>query len=211
MPEQNILAPFHFLELSLRQEIISKGRIRHFPAGEDLVREGQFIAGFPLVLHGLIRVTKKNTEGNELLLYYLREKEVCAMSLTCCMTRQVSQVNATAEEPVEAMIIPVEYLDIWMDKYPTWKQFVMQTFQNRFRELVDIVEAIAFMNLDERLIRFFEERFTKTGIKTYEGTHQDLALQLNSSREVISRLLKKLENQGSIKLSRNFIDFTGLV
>ena len=87
----------------------------------------------------------------------------------------------------------------------------MLTFQNRFRELIDTIDAIAFMKLDDRLIRFFEERYAKTGLATYEGTHQDLALKLNSSREVISRLLKKLENQDKIKIARNFIDFSGLV
>lgn len=211
MLEENLLSSFTFLEPELQKEILENGRYKTFEAGENLIREGQYIAGFPLVIKGLIRVTKKNLDGNELLLYYLKENEVCAMSLTCCMTRQVSQVNAVAEESVRVIILPVEYLDIWINKYPFWKQFVMQTFQNRFRELIDVVEAIAFMKLDERLIRFFEERHSKTGSKTYEGTHLDLAMQLNSSREVISRLLKKLENQGKVIMYRNFIDYSGLL
>lgn len=208
---QMLMNSFPFLESGLADEIIQSGRLKVFTEGEELVHEGQFISGFPIILRGLIRVTRRNTDGNELLLYYLKEKEMCAMSLTCCMARQTSQVNAVAEELVEAIIVPVEYLDIWINKYPVWKQFVMQTFQNRFRELIETVDAIAFMKLDDRLIRFFEERYAKTGLSTYDGTHQDLALKLNSSREVISRLLKKLENQGKIKLSRNFIDFSGLV
>ena len=211
MLEENLLNTFLFLEPELQKEILKTGREKTFELGENLIREGQYIAGFPLVLKGLIRVTKKNSDGNELLLYYLKENEVCAMSLTCCMTRQMSQVNAVAEEPVHVIILPVESLDIWMNKYPLWKQFVMQTFQNRFRELIDVIEAIAFMNLDDRLIRFFVERFSKTGQRTYDGTHLDLALQLNSSREVISRLLKKLENQGKVKMNRNFIDYSRLL
>lgn len=211
MLEEKLLSSFAFLEPELQNEILENGRYKTFEAGENLIREGQYIAGFPLVIQGLIRVTKRNQDGNELLLYYLKENEVCAMSLTCCMTRQVSQVNAVAEETVKVIILPVEYLDIWINKYPFWKQFVMQTLQNRFRELVDVVEAIAFMKLDERLIRFFEERHSKTGSKTYEGTHLDLAMQLNSSREVISRLLKKLENQGKVIMYRNFIDYSGLL
>ena len=206
-----LMNAFPFLEAALAEEIIRSGRLKNYMEGEELVHEGQFISGFPIVLSGLIRVTRRNSDGNELLLYYLKEKEMCAMSLTCCMARQRSQVNAVAEETVEAIIVPVEYLDIWINKYPVWKQFIMQTFQNRFRELIDTVDAIAFMKLDDRLVRFFEERHAKTGLPTYEGTHQELALKLNSSREVISRLLKKLENQGKIKISRNFIDFSKLV
>lgn len=206
-----LMNAFPFLEIELAEEIVRSGKLKSYTEGEELVHEGQYISGFPIVLRGLIRVTRRNSDGNELLLYYLKEKEMCAMSLTCCMARQQSQVNAVAEETVEAIIIPVEYLDIWINKYPVWKQFVMQTFQNRFRELIDAIDAIAFMKLDDRLIRFFEERYAKTGLQTYEGTHQELAFKLNSSREVISRLLKKLENQGKIKISRNFIDFSKLV
>jgi len=98
-----------------------------------------------------------------------------------------------------------------MNKYPGWKQFVMQTFQNRFRELINTIDSIAFLKLDERLIRYLTDRYKQTGIAKLYETHQDLALKLNTSREVISRLLKKLENDGKIKLSRNFIDFTRLV
>jgi CRP/FNR family transcriptional regulator len=102
-------------------------------------------------------------------------------------------------------------LDKWMSTYPSWKQFVMQTFQNRFRELIDTIDSIAFLNLDERLVRYFKDRNEKSGLTTLNETHQDLALRLNTSREVISRLLKKMEKEGKIKLSRNFIDFSNLM
>lgn len=187
------------------------GTKKIFLPNEILIREGQFISNFPLVINGLIRITRNNEEGNELLLYYLRENEVCAMSLTCCMANQTSNVNAVAEEKTEVILLPVDLLDKWMCKYPTWKQFVMQTFQIRFRELINTVDSIAFMKLDERLVKYFTDRFQKSGVTSLNITHQDLALQLNTSREVISRLLKKLENDNKIKLSRNFIDFSNLV
>jgi len=202
---------YNFLEKELQDEIISKGVRKSFEPGEMLIREGQFIASFPLVLKGLIRVSRTNEEGNELLLYYLKEDEVCAMSLTCCMARQTSNINALAEKRTEVIQLPVELLDEWISKYPGWKQFVMQTFQNRFKELINTIDAIAFMKLDERLIKYFVDRHKNSGTTTFSGTHQDLALQLNTSREVVSRLLKKLENDGKIKLSRNFIDFTRLL
>mgnify|MGYP001023283969 FL=1 len=133
------------------------------------------------------------------------------MSLTCCMTNLKSTVNAVAEEETSVILLPVHLLDNWICKYPSWKNFVMQTFQNRFRELIETIDSVAFLNLDERLVRYFTDRFKKTGQTTLNETHQELALKLNTSREVISRLLKRLENDKKIKLSRNFIDFSPLV
>jgi len=202
---------FIFFEKALQDEIKQIGVQKTFAPGEVLIREGQYISSFPLVLNGLIRVSRINIEGNELLLYYLKSSEVCAMSLTCCMTNLKSNVKAIAEEETEVIMLPIGLLENWMCKFPTWKQFVMQTFQNRFRELIETIDSIAFLNLDERLIRYFIDRSNNSGITTITETHQDLALKLNTSREVISRLLKKLENDGKIKLSRNFIDFTNLV
>lgn len=202
---------YHFFEKELQEEILKTGILKSFQPNDVLIREGQYITSFPLVLKGLIRVTRNNNDGNELLLYYLKQNEVCAMSLTCCMTNLTSNVKAVAEEETEVIMLPVEMLDNWMCKYPGWKQFVMQTFQNRFRELIDTVDAIAFLKLDERLVRYFIDRYKQTGTAKLNETHQDLALRLNTSREVISRLLKKLEKEGKIKLSRNFIDFTNLV
>lgn len=202
---------YYFLEKPLQDEIQSLGTLKVFQPEEIIIREGQFISSFPLVLRGLIKVSRNNTEGNELLLYYLKKNEVCAMALTCCMTNLKSTVNAVAEEETSVILLPVHLLDVWMCKYPTWKTFVMQTFQNRFRELIDTIDAVAFLNLDERLVKYFIDRYTKTGNTTLSVTHQELALKLNTSREVISRLLKKLENNNKVKLSRNFIDFSQLV
>ena len=202
---------YSFFENELKEEILSIGVKKTFEPNEVLIREGQFIATFPLVLKGLIRVSRTSNEGNELLLYYLKEYEVCAMSLTCCMAHQKSNVNAQAEEQTEVILLPVDKLDLWISKYPSWKQFIMQTFHNRFREMIDTVDSIAFMKLDERLIKYFTDRYKNSRSETFSGTHQDLALQLNTSREVVSRLLKKLEKQGKIELSRNFINYSGLV
>ena len=208
---KNFITQYNFLEKELQNEILQVGVTKTFQAHETLIREGQFITSFPLVLKGLIRISRNNDEGNELLLYYLKENEVCAMALTCCMANLTSNIKAIAEEETEVILIPVALLDNWMIKYVTWKQFVMQTFQNRFRELINTVDSIAFLKLDERLVKYFIDRHQQSGATTFSGTHQDLALQLNTSREVISRLLKKLEKQGKIELSRNFINFSGLL
>jgi CRP/FNR family transcriptional regulator len=202
---------YQFLEKELQKEILQVGVTKTFQPNEVLIREGQFITSFPIVLKGLIRITRNNDDGNELLLYYLKQNEVCAMSLTCCMTNLTSTIKAVSEEETEVIMLPVEMLDNWICKYPGWKQFVMQSFQNRFRELIDTVDSIAFLNLDERLVKYLVERYKQSGTTVLNETHQDLALRLNTSREVVSRLLKKLEKDGKVKLSRNFIDFAELV
>jgi CRP/FNR family transcriptional regulator len=207
----NITKLYSFLENDLLEEIREKGVHKIFSANEPLIREGQFISTFPLVLRGMIRISRTNDDGNELLLYYLKENEVCAMSLTCCMAHLKSNVMAVAEMETEALMLPVELLDKWIYEYPSWRQFVMQTFQSRFRELIETIDSIAFLKLDERLVKYFVDRFQKSGNPTFSGTHQELALQLNTSREVVSRLLKKLEKEGKVELARNFIDFSGLV
>ena len=209
--ENRIATEYHFLEKELQKEILKHGVQKIYNANEVLIREGQFISSFPLIIKGLIRITRNNEDGNELLLYYLKGNEVCAMSLTCCMANLKSNVKAITEMETEVILLPVAMLDKWMCEFPTWRQFVMQTFQNRFRELVDTVDSIAFLKLDERLIKYFTDRYRKSGAQTFSGTHQELALQLNTSREVISRLLKKLEKDGKIELSRNFIDFSNLL
>jgi CRP/FNR family transcriptional regulator len=202
---------YHLLEKELQQEILEIGVPKTFQPNEVLIREGQFITSFPIVLNGLIRITRNNDDGNELLLYYLKQNEVCAMSLTCCMTNLTSTVKAVAEETTEVIMLPVEMLDNWICKYPGWKQFVMESFQSRFRELIDTIDSIAFLHLDERLEKYLTDKHKQTGTTLLNETHQDLALRLNTSREVVSRLLKKLEKDGKINLSRNFIDFANLV
>ena len=209
--EEIVSKQYGFLEKDLRKEILLEGTPKTFKAGETIIREGQFISSFPLVLKGLIRIVRNNEDGNELLLYYLKENEVCAMSLTCCVANLKSTIKATAEENTEVVLLPVELLDKWMCEFPSWRQFIMQTFQNRFRELIYTIDSIAFLKLDERLEKFFTDRYEKTGSTTFSGTHQELAIQLNTSREVISRLLKKLENENKVELSRNFINFSKLL
>ena len=206
-----VLKKYSFLEKELLQEIGISGIIKNFQPNEQLVREGQFITTFPLIISGMVRVSRTNDEGNELLLYYLKENEMCAMSLTCCMSNMKSNVIAVAETATEAIMLPVSLLDKWLREYPMWRQYVMRNFQSRFRELIDTIDSIAFLKLDERLIKFFKDRYEKTGELFFSGTHQELAMQLNTSREVVSRLLKKLENDEKIELSRNYIDFSGLM
>lgn len=210
MVEEIVKKRFPFFESGLRDAILEKGSYREFAAGEELIREDQFIRSFPIVISGLIKVCRTDEAGNELLLYYLRPGEVCTVSLICCMDRTRSRVKALTEEKTEAILVPVELLDSWMTDYQTWKEYVMRSMQMRFDELLDALDSIAFLKMDERLEKFFTDRYHTTGSSIFEGSHQDVAQAMNSSREVISRLLKQMEKKGMLVLSRGSIDYSPL-
>lgn len=210
MEEEIVKKRFPFFESGLRDAILKAGTYREFNAGEELIREDQFIRSFPIVISGVIKVCRTDEAGNELLLYYLRPGEVCTVSLTCCMDRTRSRVKAITEETTAAILVPVELLDNWMTQYQTWKEYVMRSMQKRFDELLDALDSIAFLKMDERLEKFFTDRYKTTGTTLFEGSHQDVAQAMNSSREVISRLLKQMEKRGMVVLSRGRIDYTPL-
>ncbi len=210
MVEEIVKNRFPFFESDLRKAISENGSYKEFEAQTELIREDQFIRSFPIVISGLIKVCRTDDTGNELLLYYLLPGEVCTVSLICCMDRTRSRVKAIAEEETTAILIPVELLDSWMTQFQTWKEYVMRSIQKKYDELLHALDSIAFLKLDERLERFFLDRYRHTGSKLFEGSHQDVALVMNSSREVISRLLKQMERNGLITLSRGKIDYSPL-
>ena len=208
--EEIVRQRFPFFESELRTAISEAGTYKEFEENHELIREDQYIRSFPIVLTGLIKVCRTDEDGNELLLYYMRPGEVCTVSLICCMDRTRSRVKAIAEEPTTVVLLPVELLDNWISQFQTWKEYVMRAMQMRFDELLNALDSIAFLKMDERLERFFVDRYRSTGSRVYEGSHQDVALALNSSREVISRLLKQLEKKGLISLARGRIDYSPL-
>lgn len=202
---------FPFLEKGLIEEISHVSEMRDLTHGQSILGEGDYIKSFPMILAGCLRVVRLSEDGNELLLYYLNQGEICAMALTCCIGLQKSSIKMTAEEDSVILTVPVEYPEKWMSDYRSWKEFMMYSYRKRFDELIEIIDAIAFMKLDERLIRFFRERFRSTGKTVFSGTHQEIALQLNTSREVITRLLRNLERSNLVVTERHFIDYSLLL
>jgi len=201
---------FPFLEKDLVSEIDKASILLELKRDESMLSEGDYIKSFPMVISGCLRVVRLSDDGNELLLYYLNSGEICSMALTCCMGLQKSRIKMIAEEDSVLLTIPVNMPDKWMSDFKSWKEYMMYSYKHRFDELLDTIDSIAFMKLDERLIRFLEERFSSTGKTFFPGTHQDIAEQLNTSREVISRLLKNLENKNLLITERNSVDYTVL-
>lgn len=200
-----------FLEKDLINELSGVSKLQNLDVGESIVDEGEYIKAFPIVIAGTIRVVRLAEDGNELLLYFLKQGEICAMALTCCMGLQKSNIRMTAEEESIILLVPVDKPEKWMSDYRTWKEFMMYSIRKRFDELLDTIDSIAFMRLDERLIRFFQERYRSTGKTVFSGTHHDIAIQLNTSREIISRLLRKLEQKNLVVTERNSVDYTAIV
>jgi CRP/FNR family transcriptional regulator, anaerobic regulatory protein len=192
-------------EVSLIRELEKQGRVHSFNAGETIMDVGQTVRFMPIILKGNIKVTRMDDEGREILLYFVHGVESCAMTFTCCMQQKSSEIKATAEEDTLVIMIPVGLMDEWIVKYPTWKSFVMQTMMQRFNELLKTIDSIAFQKLDERLIQYLKDRSKAAGSSLLNVTHQQIADELATSRVVISRLLKKLENDKKILLYRNQI------
>lgn len=192
-------------EPELQDEINKVGKIISVKAEDVIMDYGQIIRGIPLVLSGSIKIYRMDEDGKELLLYYVNSNESCAMTFTCCMEQKPSEIKAIAEEDVTMISIPVEYMDKWMMKYTTWKNFIMGTIHDRFNELLKTIDLIAFQKLDERLKHYLEQKAKNSGSKVLNLSHEDIATDLATSRVVISRLLKSLENNGLLLLYRNQI------
>jgi CRP/FNR family transcriptional regulator len=160
----------------------------------------------PIVVKGLLRVMRHDDNGNEVFLYYLEGGETCAMSITCCLEQKKSAFHVVAEEDSELWMIPTAYLDSWIQKYPSFRRFVLQSYQMRFDELLHTVDSMVFMNLDERLYKYLLDKKQASGSYVIHKTHQQIADELSTSRVVISRLLKKLEREEKIEQHRNKIE-----
>jgi CRP/FNR family transcriptional regulator len=192
-------------EPELLAEMEAKSMIMQVKGGETMLNPGQTIRAVPIVLSGTFKVSRINEEGQELLLYYVREGESCAMTFTCCMMLHASVIRGTAEEDSELLCIPVDVVDDWMMKYKTWKRFVMNTFLNRFTEVLKSIDDVAFKKLDDRLVNYLKEKSKATGSSLINLSHQRIADELGTNRVVISRLLKRLELDKKLLLYRNQI------
>jgi CRP/FNR family transcriptional regulator len=193
-------------EKGLQEEIATLGKLTEFSAGTTIMDVGQYVKIVPLVIEGSIKVSREDENGHELFLYYLQSGETCSMSFTCCMMNKKSEIRTIAEENTRMIGIPIRYVDEWMSKYQSWKNFVMQTYDQRMMELVRTIDSIAFQHMDERLLNYLHKKAQAIHSKVINATHQEIAYDLNASREAVSRLLKQLENEGQLKLGRNKIE-----
>jgi len=202
----NLLHNFKdIFEPALLEEMLEVGELNSFKEGEIVMDYGKYIRMMPIVLKGTLKVLRMDESRNEILLYYLSSNESCSMAYSCCLEAKKSEIKAIAEDDVEILGIPHEKLDEWICKYPTWKNYIMRSFNDRFLELLKSIESIAFHKLDERLVAYLKEKQRHTGSSVIKASHYLIADELATSRVVISRLLKQLENNKRIILYRNEI------
>ncbi|MEY4150406.1 MAG: hypothetical protein RL555_1010 [Bacteroidota bacterium] len=202
----NWKALFPQFEPALLSIVEKEAVLKEFKAGESIMRTGQFIKSTALVLEGRIKIFREGPEGGEFLMYYLGPGQACAVSMICAIQARASEITARAEEDTQILLLPVQLMDTLTKEYKSWYQFVIQTYRSRFDELLAVIDDVAFRNMDERLALYLKRFQEKTGKKIIELSHQQIAEDLNSSREVISRLLKKMEQRGILKLNRNKIE-----
>jgi len=195
----------NLFEEALLHEISSVGTLKEVPAGFKLMEIGQYIKAMPLLISGAIKILRDDDDGDELLLYFLGQGDTCAMTLTCCLGETKSQIRAIAETDTKLIMIPIRKMEEWTAKYKSWRNFVFESYHGRLMEMLETIDSIAFLKMDERLLKYLKEKAKVNNNNSIHHTHQEIANELHTSRVVVSRLLKNLENQGRIKLNRNNI------
>ena len=197
---------FPHFEPQLIDKIAEASTMRTFNRDEVIMHAGGYFKTTILVVDGLIKLYREGDDGGEYFMYYLEGGEGCALSMICAARNKASEVTGVAVEDTVAILIPLELMDILMRDYKTWYYFVVQTYRSRFEDLLNVIDQIAFKNMDERLLNYLDGQFGEFNTTMLQITHQQIASDLNSTREVISRLLKKMEQNGVIKLHRNAIE-----
>jgi CRP/FNR family transcriptional regulator len=189
----------------LKDEVSNYGQLKKFPAGSVIQQEDSYIKSIPLVLNGSLKVMRTDPEGHEMLLYYITPGESCIMSFLGGIHNETSKVKAVVEEDAEILFIPVEKASEWVKKFPEWSDFIFRLYHKRFEELLSAVNAIAFQKLDTRLLQLLKQKAELYQSKEIKITHQQLADELGTAREAVSRVLKQMENENLVVLSRNKI------
>ncbi len=187
----------------LKDEVSAYGQLKKFPAGSVILQEDSYIKAIPLVLNGSLKVMRTDQDGHEILLYYITPGESCIMSFLGGIHNETSKIKAVVEEDAEILFIPVEKASEWVKKFPEWSDFIFKLYHKRFEELLAAVNAIAFQKLDERLLQLLKQKSDLYQSREIKITHQQLADELGTAREAVSRVMKQMENEGLVSMSRN--------
>lgn len=207
--EETIISEVFSIGKEEAQKIAKEALFKSFDKNQHLLREGQYVTMLPLVLEGLVRVYIKN-DDKELLLYYIKPKESCVMSFASSLKRSPSKVYAIAEEDTQVLLLPVEKLPLWLKQYPSLNQLFFNQYDLRYTEMLDTIQHILFGNLETRLYEYLCEKSKLTGHNPISISHRQIALELGTAREVISRIVKKLEHQGKLKQQTGAIQILDL-
>ena len=189
----------------IREKLIDYGFTRLFAENDVILNENAYIKAIPIVTKGRIRVMRTDLEGHEILLYYIHAGESCIMSFLGGIHNDTSKIKAVAEEETEILFIPIDKVSLLIKEFPEWLDYIFRLYHKRFEELLEVVNAIAFKKLDQRLLDFIKKKCSLNQNNTLLITHEQIANELGTARVVVSRLLKQMEDEGHIKLGRNKI------
>ena len=192
-------------EDKLIEEIVETSLLRDFKEGDILIDFGDSIRKMPLLISGAIKILREDFDEGELLLYFIEKGDTCAMTMACCLGETKSEIRAMAETKGTVVMIPINKMEEWLGKYKSWRNFVFNSYNNRLKEMLSAIDNLAFMNMDERLLKYLKEKVKINNSNEIHNTHQEIAYDLHTSRVVISRLLKAWENKGKIRLNRSSI------
>ena len=192
-------------EKELIDEIIEVGLLRKINENELLIDIGDNMSHVPLILGGAVKIIREDKNGEEIALYFLEKGDTCAISFINCIHRSKSMFRGVTEVETEAIFVPVEKVDIWLKKYKTWRYFIVDSYHMRLIEMVESIDSLAFLKLDDRLLKYLTDKVKILKNNTLHITHQEIADDIHTSRVVVSRLLKRLENEGKIRIFRNRI------
>jgi CRP/FNR family transcriptional regulator len=190
----------------LIDEIITVAHLVEFKEGDILIDFGDYIKKMPLLIEGAIKILREDFDEGEMLLYFIEKGDTCAMTMACCIGEAKSEIRAVAETDGKIIMIPVTKMEEWLGKYKSWRNFVFNNYNNRLKEMLYAIDSLAFMNMEERLLNYLFEKCKINHSREIFSTHKEIAYDLHSSREVISRLLKALEIKGRIKLNRASVE-----
>lgn len=189
----------------VREKLAAYGLVKTFMEGDVILNENAYINAIPIVTKGNIRVLRTDEDGRELLLYYIKAGESCIMSFLGGMHHDTSKVKAIAEEETEILFIPIDKVSLLIKQFPEWLDYIFRLYHKRFEELLEVVNAVAFKKMDERLLQFIKKKCEITNSHTLYVTHEQMANELGTARVVVSRLLKQMEEAGLVQLGRNKI------
>ncbi|MFD1552531.1 Crp/Fnr family transcriptional regulator [Putridiphycobacter roseus] len=204
--ENDFLAVYPQLnDLALVKDIINNSKIISLKEGEILIDLDENMESFPLILSGSLKILREDEEGNEVFLYYVNSGNTCATTVSCCLNKTRSNIRAIIEEDAVFLSIPNQFMDHWIKDYEVWRNYIFQSMTQRFNDMLYAVDQLAFKKMDERILHYIQETARTTKNNILHISHQEIAVDMNTSREVVSRLLKQLENEGIVKLGRGKI------
>ena len=192
-------------EEDLLDEIVKVGHFDKLKHGEIMINIGDDMTHIPLILDGVVKIIRKEGEGEELVLYFLERGDTCAISFVNCINKKQSIFKGIVENDMEAIFLPVEYIEDWLIKYRSWRHFIIDSYHFRLLEMVEAIDGLAFKKMDERIFKYLTDKVTLNKNVDLEITHQEIAQDLNSSRVVITRIIHQLQDEGRIYSTRNKI------